>query len=226
MTPQDVTRFSALISDVYAFYRQDSSTFAVKVWWQAMQPFDFAAVADALNRHCVNPDSGQFMPKPADVVKMLQGSTQDAALVAWAKVDRAVRTVGTYRSVVFDDALIHRVLTEMGGWIEVGRKTEEEWPFTRNEFVNRYRGYRMRSEIPDYPPHLIGMSEAQNSKAGFHTEGPLMLGNPDIAAEVARLGSRAPLLQVTRPEAQTFLLRSADHARKASSEIPPQAASF
>ncbi|AZG14952.1 DUF6475 domain-containing protein [Cupriavidus pauculus] len=225
MTPQDVAPFSALISDVYAFYRQDSSTFAVKVWWQAMQPFDFTAVADALNRHCVNPDSGQFMPKPADVVKMLQGSTQDSALVAWAKVDRSVRTVGTYRSVVFDDPLIHRVLTEMGGWIEVGRKSEDEWPFVRNEFVNRYRGYRMRSETPDYPPHLIGISEAQNAKAGFHVEAPLLLGNPDTAAMVARRGTNTPLLQITRPQTQALRLVAND-ARKTGDETTPQAASF
>lgn len=214
MTPQDVAPFSALISDVYAFYRQDSSTFAVKVWWQAMQPFDFTAVAEALNRHCVNPDAGQFMPKPADVVKMLQGSTQDAALAAWAKVDRAVRTVGTYRSVVFDDPLIHRVLTEMGGWIEVGRKTEDEWPFVRNEFVNRYRGYRMRSEVPDYPPHLIGMSEAQNSKAGFQIEAPLLLGNPAVAAEVSRHGSSAPLLAVTQMSEQLPKLSHSERQAK------------
>ncbi|NSX14984.1 hypothetical protein HTY52_12950 [Cupriavidus taiwanensis] len=197
MKPQDATRFTRLVSDVSAFYRQDFSEFAGRVWWQAMQPFDFEAVAEAFNRHAVNPDSGQFMPKPADIVKMLQGTTQDSALVAWAKVDRALRTVGTYRSVSFDDPLIHRVLTEMGGWIELGRKTEDEWPFVRNEFVNRYRGYKMRSELPDFPPHLIGVAEAQNAKTGFAVEPPLLLGNPSQAAEVRAGGSNVPLLQVT-----------------------------
>lgn len=197
MRPEDLDQFTSLVGDVYAFYRQDYSTFAGKVWWQAMQPFDFEAVGDAFNRHCVNPDSGQFMPKPADIVKMLQGTTQDSGLVAWAKVDRAVRSVGTYRSVVFDDPLIHRVITEMGGWIELGRKTEEDWPFLRNEFVNRYRGYKMRSERPPYPHHLVGMSEAQNSKSGFSAEPPLLLGNAPEAAKVRLGGSNAQLLEVT-----------------------------
>ncbi|CAG2132345.1 DUF6475 domain-containing protein [Cupriavidus numazuensis] len=197
MTPQDASRFTRLVSDVSAFYRQDFSDFAGRVWWQAMQPFDFEAVAEAFNRHCVNPDSGQFMPKPADIIRMLQGSTQDSALVAWAKVDRGLRTVGTYRSVSFDDPLIHRVLTEMGGWIELGRKNEDEWPFVRNEFVNRYRGYKMRSEIPDFPPHLVGMAEAQNAKTGFAVEAPLLLGDPAKAAQVRASGSDVPLLQIT-----------------------------
>lgn len=197
MTPNDSELFTALVGDVYAFYRQDYSAFAGRVWWQAMQPFDFAAVAEAFSRHAVNPDSGQYMPKPADIVKMLQGSTQDAALVAWSKVDKAVRSVGTYNSVAFDDPLIHRVITEMGGWISFGAKSEDEWPFVSKEFVNRYRGYRARNEIPDYPPHLIGMAEAENSKNGFRSQPPLLLGDPTKAQTVLTHGSNAPMLTVT-----------------------------
>lgn len=197
MTPQDSKQFAALVGNVYAFYGKDYSVFAGRVWWEAMKPFDFTAVADAFNRHCVNPDAGQFLPKPADIVRMLQGSTQDSALTAWAKVDHAVRTVGTYRSIAFDDSLIHRVITEMGGWVSMGAKSEDEWPFVRNEFVNRYRGYRTRSAMPEYPPVLIGIAEAQNSRTGFKSEPPLLLGDPGLAARVMKMGSSAPLLHVT-----------------------------
>src|SRR5260363_262611 len=96
--------------------------------------------------------------------------------IAWANVDQAVRGVGPYQSVVFEDALIHRVLAEMGGWIPLGSKTEDEWPFVHNEFVNRYRGYRMRSETPDYPPVLIGLFEAQNRQSGYSVQPPVLVG--------------------------------------------------
>lgn len=199
MIDKDKERFFALIADVSAFYRQDFSVFAGRVWWEALKPFDYAAVADALNRHCVNPDVGQFMPKPADVVRMLEGSTQDAALVAWAKVDRAVRVVGAYRSVAFDDALIHRVIAEMGGWIALGSKRDDEWPFLRNEFVNRYRGYRMRSEVPAYPKILVGIAEAQNSLEGiaFH-ERPVLIGNAGIAERVSAGGAADQVIPIQR----------------------------
>ncbi|WP_186056520.1 DUF6475 domain-containing protein [Burkholderia gladioli] len=211
MNVKDRGSFAGLMSGVYGFYGKDVSDFAVDVWWNAMLPFDFEAVKDAINRHCVNPDSGQFLPKPADVVKMLSGSTQDAALVAWAKVDRAVREVGTYRSVVFDDAVIHRVVTDMGGWVPLGTKDDKEWPFVRNEFVNRYRGYRMRSETPEYLPVLIGIAEAANSKAGFQSERPTLIGNPKLARQVALGGSNKPLLGVTQmgPAAAALLERGA-----------------
>lgn len=198
MITADRKPFFALIGNICAFYRRDFSDFLGNVWWEAMKQFDLKAVTDALNRHCVNPDVGQFMPMPADVVKMLQGSTQDSALVAWAKVDRALRTVGTYRSVVFEDALIHRILTEMGGWIALGMKEEKEWPFQKNEFVNRYRGYRGRSEVPEYPPVLIGIAEANNSKQGFQTEPPILIGNPQHAKQVMSLGSKKQILEFTQ----------------------------
>lgn len=196
MINADRKSFFKLIADISAFYRKDFSEFSGTVWWEAMKPYDFAAVSDALSRHCVNPDVGQFMPMPADVVRMLQGSTQDSALVAWAKVDRAIRVVGTYRSVVFEDPLIHRIISEMGGWVALGTKDEKEWPFQKNEFVTRYRGYRGRSEIPDFPPVLVGIAETNNSKAGFQIEPPTLIGDPEKAKDVMLLGTDKPLLRM------------------------------
>ncbi|WGS53550.1 DUF6475 domain-containing protein [Paraburkholderia sp. D15] len=206
MIEEDRSDFGTLMSGVYGFYGKDASDFALDVWWQAMSPYDFPAVKEALNRHCVNPDSGQFLPKPADVVKMLAGSTQDAALVAWSKVDRAVREVGTYRSVVFDDALIHRVVTDMGGWVMVGGKGDDEWPFVRNEFVNRYRGYRMRTEVPEYLPVLIGVSEASNQRHGFRSEGPMLIGDSEAAKAVLAGGGDKPLIGVTHLDSSSTAL--------------------
>ncbi len=205
--------FFKLLAGVYAFYAKEFSEFAGNVWWEAMQPYDFTAVRQAFNRHAVNPDAGQFLPKPADIVKMLQGSTQDSALVAWAKVDRAIRIVGTYRSVVFDDPLIHRVITEMGGWIQLGTKTTKEWPFLENEFVNRYRGYRMRSEIPEFPPVLVGISESSNAENNReHTEPPTLIGDSVRAQKVMLAGSNKQILGVTKmdPAAAAQALRLVD----------------
>lgn len=193
----DKPEFLKTLKGVHDFYRKDMTKFAGSTWWAAMQPYDLAAVLDALGRHAMNPDGGQFMPFPADVVRMLSGGTADAALQAWANVDRAVRQVGTYRDVGFDDALIHRVVYEMGGWIAFGQKSEDEWPFVAKEFVTRYRGYRMRSLVPDYPRVLTGIANAKNSERGAEQEPPVLIGNPEIAARVIAGGTATPLLQFT-----------------------------
>lgn len=198
MILDDYERFRTLIADVHGFYQRDVSSFALTVWWEAMKPFDIEAVSQAMNRHVMNPDSGQFMPKPADVVRMLQGSTQDAALRAWAKVDKAVRQVGTWDDVVFDDPLIHRVLHDMGGWIAMGQKTEDEWPFVAKEFENRYRGFKARNERPEYPAVLIGLAGANNRQQGFKVAGPKLIGNAERANSVMLGGTDKPMLEITR----------------------------
>jgi hypothetical protein len=198
MTPDQKPKFLKLIAAVFAFYRQDTSEFALNVWWQAATPFDYEAVADALNRHCVNPDNGQFMPKPADVVKMLQGSTKDSALVAWAKVDKGIRQIGTYATVAFDDPIIHAVIQEMGGWVALGTKEEKEWPFIRNEFEARYRGFKARNDVREYPHALVGIAESQNAQSGFPSDPPVLIGNPEVAKKVLENGSDKPTISFTR----------------------------
>lgn len=201
MTQDDYEDFAGMVGGITELYGRAASEFAIAIWWGALRQYDLAAVRQAFDRHVRNPDSGQFAPKPADLIRMMGGTTQDSALVAWAKVDRALRVVGTYQSVAFDDALVHRVLTEMGGWTALGTKSEKEWPFIAKEFENRYRGYRMRNECPEYPPILVGLSEAQNAQAGFEGEGPTLIGDQMLAQRVVAYGSLQPLLQMCQASA-------------------------
>ncbi|MDN2710626.1 DUF6475 domain-containing protein [Janthinobacterium sp. SUN118] len=204
MTQDDYEDFAGMVGGITELYGRATSEFAIAIWWGALRQYDLAAVRQAFDRHVRNPDSGQFAPKPADLIRMMGGTTQDSALVAWAKVDRALRVVGTYRSVAFDDALVHRVLTEMGGWTALGVKTEKEWPFIAKEFENRYRGYRMRNEHPEYPPILVGLAEAQNAQAGFEGEGPTLIGDQEQAHRVIAFGSTQPLLEMRHASAMAM----------------------
>ena len=197
MQPTDHARFVELLRGVYDFYGRDVSEFTLEVWWEAVKHLDLAAIAQAFTQHCRNPDAGQFPPKPADIVRHLGGTTQDAALQAWAKVDRAIRTVGTYASVVFDDPIIHAVVSDMGGWAWFGRQSGDEWPFVAKQFETRYRGFRTRGDVGSYPPVLIGLAEADNAHRGMRSDAPVLLGNPDQARRVMEAGSQSAGLIVT-----------------------------
>jgi hypothetical protein len=190
---EQATFTEALVS-VYALYRVDLSPGVAAIWWNALKGYDLVAVQDAFGRHAVNPDTGQFVPKPADVVKMLGGSTLDTAMQAWTKLERGVMRVGPYATVAFDDALIHRVVEDMGGWVQFGGIDEDQWPFTQKEFENRYRGYRARSDTPPYPPKLIGITDGHNEKNGFRASDVVLIGQADKARRVLAGGSDAPRL--------------------------------
>lgn len=194
MTEKDFEKFRDGLAGVYGFYDKEINQFSLDIWWNALKQFDLAAIVEAFNRHVINTESGKWLPKPADIIRMLQGSTQDSALVAWAKVDKAVRHKGTYVDVVFDDPLIHRVLHDMGGWIALGQKNEDEWPFVAREFENRYRGFRERSEIPEYPAVLTGIANAHNRSQGLKLQPLVMIGNEAACERVMNGGTDKPLI--------------------------------
>lgn len=194
MNQSDFKEFCEMLDYVSEQYTKPLSIGAKKIYWQGLIEYDLFSIKQAIGRHLRNPDTGQFMPKIADVVRMLQGTTQDSALIAWNKVNKAVRSVGTGQSVVFDDALIHRVITEMGGWQSLGKKKEDEWAFVAKEFENRYRGYKMRGENPEYQPILTGAYESENVANGFKSSPPVLIGNEMLAIAVMKNGNNNPMI--------------------------------
>lgn len=177
MRKSDGTKFKNMLLALAELYGRPVSDPVAGLWWDALKGYDIDAVETAFSRHLQSPDTGQFMPKPADIIRMLAGTSIDAAMVAWTKVDRAVREIGPYASVTFDDPIVMRVLQEMGGWIQLGDKRDDEWPFVGNEFRTRYQNYRSRGETPECPSRLLGLAEENGSKV-------VLIGNADRARQI------------------------------------------
>lgn len=196
MVNSELPEFARTLLAVADYYGKELSENSMDLYWNALREYDLQAVKKALWAHARNPDTGQWMPKIADIAKVMQGRTDDQAALAWSKVNQAVRRVGTYQCVVFDDPVIHRVIADMGGWVLIGSKDDKEWPFVAKEFENRYRGYRMRDETPEYPPVLIGMANAHNSQQGFRQNPPILVGDERKADQVRLGGTTAPLLSM------------------------------
>jgi len=188
MQQSDFPAFKVILDATAELYGKPLSEAVIVMWWEALKGYDLPAVRVALSRHVQNPDTGQFMPKPADVIRMLGGTTQDTALAAWAKVDAAVRGVGTYESVVFDDPIIHAVIADMGGWVQLGTRGEKDWPFIAREFENRYRGYRTRGAIEHYPPVLTGLAQLHNEAQNLPVAEPVLVGDAQQAQKTRLFG--------------------------------------
>lgn len=198
MRADDFERFHDGIVGVMSFYGKDVSTFALDIWWNALSSYDLTAIMAAFNRYVTNPDCGQFAPKPADIIRMLEGTTQDSAVMAWAKVQQAVGSVGAYQSLAFDDPIIHLAISDLGGWIEICRTLEAELPFLAKRFETSYRAYKRRgSDIPAHPRYLVGISETTNNVGGFRSDPPRLVGDPAKAQAVLSGGTDSGRVQIT-----------------------------
>lgn len=180
-------RFASLLTALSDYYKSEISKAVAALYWEGLRQYDFEAIEQAAWAHTQNPDdAGRWLPRISDLRRIMEGSTQDQAAIAWSKVDTAVRVRGTWDDVVFDDAIIHRVIADMGGWVLVGSKGDDEWPFVGKEFQQRYRGFRTRDQMPEYPRQLTGMSNAANRAAGQPQLPPILIGDVDKAKAVLK----------------------------------------
>jgi hypothetical protein len=187
---EDKVALAAMLAKVMSVYSKQITTGFVDVFFDALAGYDIESVRRGLNAHVQNPDSGQFAPKPADVVRLIDGTSQDQGMLAWSRVDKTVRRVGPYQSVVFDDPIVHRVLDDMGGWVKLcTANSEEDYKFQGLEFARRYRAFVIAGGVgDDYPKHLIGISEAE-SGGRFKAPDPLLIGDRKACLAVLQKGA-------------------------------------
>lgn len=188
---------AVFVMGVLTFYKQDTSDFAVDVWLDALSGYDINDIKQAFKTFTRTNENYRAHPYPNDIIKLIDGSSSDKASLAWHKVDRAVRTVGGYESVVFDDPIIHVVIEEIGGWGFINNQDEESFKFTANHFKTAYKGYALREELPPYQTHLIGISEQSNREFGREIAPPKYIGDVEKARLVWRGGSEEQRIGLT-----------------------------
>lgn len=175
------------------------------VYWQVLKGYELDDVQRAIAKHLGNPDTGMFEPKPADVVRMIEGDTRTRVALAWSQVENAIRRVGPYPSVVFDDPLTQVVLEEMGGWPLLNTVTLDELPFKAKEFETRYRALCQQPPAT-HPRVLPGLSEGDCVARGLPAPAPALIGNFERARQVYALGTRGHQPQIRHVKDAAALL--------------------
>lgn len=186
----DLESFLELVKGVHTYYAKDLTKALAKIWWNGLCDLEYQAISDALNRYMRNTDQGRFMPKIADVRLLITGNTKDVAMQAFSRLEQAAGRLGAYKSVVFDDPIIHRVVQDMGGWMDICATTEAEWPFRGKEFVDRYRSYLTTAALGPHPAVLLGYIDTTNAARGFPFMDPVLVGDPERAKQVHSMGSQ------------------------------------
>lgn len=191
----DKRLFAETLTGIAEIYGKEVSKAGMRIWWSALERFSDSQVQKALTDHATDPERGQFMPKPGDIVRRIEGTPEDAAMAAWAKVDHATRRVGTGPAWVFDDPKIHRALLAIGGLSVLGNATETDWPHLCREFCKRYSSPMNEGA---YEPKLMG----------WHSDGkPVFIGNHERCRQVLAGGSDSrPMLTSIQDSAKAMLV--------------------
>lgn len=222
----DYEKLLELLNDALAPYEKSVTARAGMIWFEALKHYSLAEVAQGLTAHIANPEKGQFAPKPADVIANIDLTTEALAMAAWAKVDRSVKMVGAYRSIVFDDPIIHVVIVDLGGWIKLCQTNDEkDFGFIGADFRKRYTVY-MRHPPDVYPGLLVGLTQLHNEsnklKLPFR-QAPALVGNTARAREVLLNGSEEAVQGLAQKQPAIESRRGDRPSLKAllSSVVPP-----
>jgi hypothetical protein len=192
MKPTDMSAFAKLWMRLGVRYSKTITEFTIDEYWQDLVEFDLVTIKAAIHAHILNADRGQYFPQSADVIRHMLGDSQSRALKAWSKVNKAIRHIGSYQSLVFDDCLIHAVIDEMGGWITLCHTSAKELPFITREFQQRYAAYVLHPPAI-YPQALTGRTAWQNGMQGYAAPEAVIFGDTDKAQQVYQQGQPAIL---------------------------------
>lgn len=200
MQEADRAELCQLVADVHKYYRQPVTDFTLSVWWTACQPFELEQVRKAMTVHVMNPDGGQFLPKVADIVKVLQGSATDRSSVAWGVVMQAIGAVGAYQDVDFGDPATHAAVHDLGGWPKVCRTELKELGYLQHRFTESYRAYSGRG-VTECPLVLMGdrSPDSEWEKKGLKPPTAKLYGprpTADVMRQRATIGTNEALRQI------------------------------
>lgn len=194
MRPKDALQFALWMAALGELYNKTISTTLNEIYWNVLKDFDFQEVERAFRYHIANPNGGQFMPKPGDIIRIIQGTAEEKSLDAWTQVEKAIRHIGAYDSVSFDDPLIHAVIDDMGGWIYLCTTKHIDMPFRANEFQKRYQRYLTTQSCEFTHTVLPGIIEHHNRPIGFPAPQPKKITRTHKAINfVVPAGSRDPV---------------------------------
>jgi len=98
----------------------------------------------------------QALPKPAEILEYAKPQLEALAALALQDLESAFCSAGRYRSVRFEDPVLHSVITAMGGWTHICEMEKREWEFKRKEFP---RLYALHARRGSHPEHVAGQLE-------------------------------------------------------------------
>lgn len=113
MTDADRPEFVKGLAVLGEAFNEPLSELRGEAYFDALSDLDVTAVLIAMRaalRSCT------FFPKPAELRRLVTGSPEDRAEMAWVEAQRLVRRVGSYRNPNITDPSMRAAIDALGGW--------------------------------------------------------------------------------------------------------------
>lgn len=150
MKAGDAERFAVAWQSAHQVYGKGVEPAAIALVFRVLQGYELADVEAALGRHL---KTSEFAPKPADIVRAIEGSEDSQVALAWQRFREATRS-GNMPS---DEALC-KVIRRMGGLELLGDRTSRDLDFMRDNFKALW--------LAERDPVRLGIAAARREAIG------------------------------------------------------------
>lgn len=213
MQASDLNDFSEMVQKVMNYYRRDCSDGLIDLYWEGLQCYELDSIRLAIGVHMRDPEDGKFEPRISNIVKIIEGSKSDRAVLAWSLAQEAAASVGAYQDVIFDDPVIHAAIEDIGGWPIFCRLSEKDLSYHQHRFSVSYRAHAASQAVSGltYPALLSGDRQADDwrQSRGLAPVMPTLIGNRQACAQVYAGGSSTGRLQISSNTSASQLLQLA-----------------
>ena len=185
MEKRDGPRFKELLAMISVTYESDFTQTKSLLWWNLFRGYSLRDVEKAVLSHIACPDYGMHMPKPANIMKFISGTTKqleqavdDKAEIAWHVILGEIRRIGSYGSLKMEDKQALAAVQAIGGWKNLCGLTIDKMTWAHKEFIAAYQNYE-RADLAALPNKLPGRIHLENHKKDQQGPSEFMQGLSD-----------------------------------------------
>ncbi|GAB6112484.1 DUF6475 domain-containing protein [Desulfomicrobium salsuginis] len=202
MSERDKSRFAAALMAAAAVFERTVTPQVTEIYFRVLERFSIEEVERGISTACA---TLKFFPKPVELVDCIIGgqvALEDRAHLEATRVLTAIKEVGTYESVHFDDPVTQAVIAQhFGGWHRFAEMREDGEKWFIKDFAKAYAsfaraGIKQNSALP-------GRAEIENNFRGYEHRGrPAIIGNPETVGRMLEVAKSEPkrLPAITRVE--------------------------
>lgn len=196
MNNKEKPAFVTVINALAATFGREPSEPLLLGYWMGLEDLDIhtveVAAAKAM-RTC------KFMPTVAEL-RELGGELQpaDRAALAWEAFAKALQLHGCYTSVDFDDKLINATVRNLGGWVKLNERLEQDGEtWVRKDFERVYGTFMRSGASTSQALPLGGLHEQSNAGNGYDVTPPVLIetGLPGHAAGLIEVRPLVPRIE-------------------------------
>ena len=214
MKPDDLTAFTSIMDFLGQMFTGLPNEKIINVWFEWLKGFDIVDIKRAA-KETAEQRKYQTFPTFAEFYERVTGRAGAVGVDAMAdwqavQVKKAVKEIGYFWTVVFDDSVTHAVIRDVyNGWPKLCEYVNrEDRPWFLRDFATHYKhlhecGQRAHGRLPGEAESVGVMENGKHVR--FDPERHIrMIGNPEKCSEILALG--APCQQERIPANVTALL--------------------